>query len=380
MSLILSRLSRLRLLKPWLVVRRSSLLLLPSNDFSTSLMQNQTPPCEIIGAHWCEMKHGKHFGKLVVAFLNEGKTTSLDKKVSSEVVHNEFFPTTVLIGASHGWVATLNDDEEGILCLQDDLKPVVSDGDLKRIWLPPLVTLPHCQTQVVTNVAMSTSSPEDEDCVVAVKFLGPQLSFCRPAQSKPEWTNIRVENPCFFSSPVVFSKKDDIFRITGSGRHLIGSWDPCKPSDKPKLQMLRFLNLPKLPTAISEVMDSCSTTEHLMESESTGETFLVKWYKKTVKIDQGVAIMKTKCAMVFKLEEEGNAVYTQDIGDLSIFLSRHEPFCVPASSFPGLSPNAVYTMDVDESALVNLRSFPFIISTMHGVYRVPYLIPPQNID
>ncbi|VVB10295.1 unnamed protein product [Arabis nemorensis] len=96
------------------------------------------------------------------------------------------------------------------LRLQDDLNPVASATDPKRIPLPPLVTLPGCQTQIVTNVSMSSSSSEDEDCVVAVKFLGPQLSFCRLAQSNPEWINMRIENPCFFSSRVTFAEKYDM--------------------------------------------------------------------------------------------------------------------------------------------------------------------------
>ncbi|CAA7051642.1 unnamed protein product [Microthlaspi erraticum] len=76
---------------------------------------------------------------------------------------------------------------------------------------------------MVTNVAMSSSSPEDLDCVVAVKFFGPQLSFCRyPARSDSEWINLRIPNPSFFSSRVMFSKKDDMFQIVGSGGHLIG--------------------------------------------------------------------------------------------------------------------------------------------------------------
>ncbi|CAH2069898.1 unnamed protein product [Thlaspi arvense] len=179
MSLLLSRLG-----KPALV-RRSSLLLL-SNGFSISL--RQTPPCSIFGAEpW-----GWGLGKLVIWNANESNYTRLEKRVPPELLFNDLFKTLVTIGASHGWVATTKDD--GILRLQDDLNPVASDIDPKRIPLPPLVTLPHCQTQIVTNVAMSSSSPEDEDCVVAVKFLGPQLSFCRPA-NKPEWTNIRIENP-----------------------------------------------------------------------------------------------------------------------------------------------------------------------------------------
>ncbi|KAF2539176.1 hypothetical protein F2Q68_00019756 [Brassica cretica] len=41
---------------------------------------------------------------------------------------------------------------------------------------------------MVTNVAMSSSSPKEEDCVVAVKFLGPQELVLTPEIS----TNIRV--------------------------------------------------------------------------------------------------------------------------------------------------------------------------------------------
>ncbi|VVB15950.1 unnamed protein product [Arabis nemorensis] len=256
----------------------------------------------------------------------------------------------VTIGSSNGWVATQTVDE-GILRLQDDLNPAVSDTHSKRIPLPPLVTLPRCQTQIVTNVSMSSSSPEDEDCVVAAKFLGPQLRFCRPGERNSEWTNVRIENPCFYSSRVMFSKKDDMFRIPGSGGHLIGSWDLCEHIKEPKLQRLRFQNFPKLTKTKGDLMDSCCTTDLLVESITTGETFLVKWYKKTAKIIKGVAKMKTQELMVFMLDEQGNAVYTEDIGDLCIFLSKSEPFCVPASSFPGLLPNYVYIFDVTKSHL-----------------------------
>ncbi|KAJ4880150.1 Uncharacterized protein Rs2_37204 [Raphanus sativus] len=104
-----------------------------------------------------------------------------------------------MIGASHGWVATM---KNGVVCLQDDLHLLHAPPDTKpkHIPLPPLVTLPHCQTQVVTNVAMSSPSPEDEDCILAVKFLGPQLSLCRPAQKDCKWSDIGITDPSFFSS------------------------------------------------------------------------------------------------------------------------------------------------------------------------------------
>ncbi|KAL0875138.1 hypothetical protein Bca101_024843 [Brassica carinata] len=369
MSLLLRRLSSLGLGKPPVSVR-SSLLLLHSKAISTSLLQ--TPPCRIVTAEPC----GGDLGKLVVINLNELECTDLEKKVPLELVDDE--NSKIIIGASRGWIATLKED--GVLRLQDDFNPVASDTNPKRIPLPPLVTLPHCQTKIITNVSMSSSSPDDdEDCVVAIKFLGPQLSFCKPAtQSKSEWTNIKIENPCFYSSRVMFSKKHNLFRIPGSGGHLIGSWDPYKPSNNPKFQRLRYKNMPKLTKAKQNLMDLCCRSEHLVESRHTGETFLVKQHKKTIKITKaGIARMRTKALMVFKLDEEGNAVYTQDIGDLNMFLSMSEPFCVPASSFPGLYPNIVDFIDFDELGFVGLKSTR--VWSNSYTCPAPFYIPPQHI-
>ncbi|KAJ4892477.1 hypothetical protein Rs2_32225 [Raphanus sativus] len=366
-------------------VRRSSssVSLLLSNAFSTNSLR-QTPPCSIMGVSANE--HGG-LGRLGVAYANhEPPVTELDKMIPLELVFKEYDDEkTLTIGASHGWVATLKED--GILRLQDDFNPVASDANPKRIPLPPLVTLPHCQTNIITNVSMSSSRPEDdEDCVVAVKFLGPQLSFCKPAggQSKPpEWTNIKIENPCFFSSRVMYSEKDNMFRIPGAGGHLIGSWDPCNPSDDPKLHKVVFQNLPKhLRMATRQLMDSCFTSEHLVESRPTGETFLVKQYKKTAKNEDGVSILKTEFLLVLKLDEEGNAVYTQDMGDLNMFLSMSEPFCVTASSFPGhgMYANKIYIYDYDDMGVVCLDNIPFQFYSVSGPHRVPYQIPPQDIE
>ncbi|KAF8092894.1 hypothetical protein N665_0399s0030 [Sinapis alba] len=364
MSLILSRLSRLCLGKPVFVRRSCSSLLAISNGFSSSLLQ--TPPCFVVRANPC----GEGLGKLLILKDTEDWLTHLEKKVPMELVDADELGT---VGSCNGWVATLKDD--AVLRLQDDLNPTASHTHPKHIPLPPLVTLPHCQTQIVTNVSMSSSSPEDEDCVVAVKFLGPQLSFCRPAQSQPEWTNVKIEDPCFFSSPVMFSKKDGKFRIPGSGGNLIGSWDLNKPKNKPKFQRLQYRNLPILTKVKRELLDLCSTSEHLVESRTTGETFLVKWFRKTSK---RLALMKTKALMVFKIDEEGNAVYTEDIGDLVIYISRSEPFCVPASSFPDLLPNRVQLVDVDENGTICLHDSS--VASHNIRFGAPYFIPPQNID
>ncbi|CAH8332858.1 unnamed protein product [Eruca vesicaria subsp. sativa] len=291
------------------VRRSSSVSLLVSNSFSSSLRQN--PPCSIISATPC----GQDLAKLIIGNTNQNSSTQLDKRVPMELVYNDEKKLT--IGASHGWVATLNKD--GILRLQDDLNPFASEINPIRIKLPPLVTLRYCQTKIITNVSMSSASPKgDEDCVVAVKFLGPQLSFCKPAgKKKRKWTNIKIENPCFYSSRVMFFKKDNMFRIVGSGGHLIGSWDPCNPSDNPKVQSVKFQKLPKLMMATCELMDSCFTSEHLVESRATGETFLVK---------------------------------------------------------------CVYTLDFDETSFVNLNDIPVSVASVSGTHGAPYHIPPQDID
>ena len=152
-------------------------------------------------------------------------------------------------------------------------------------------------------------------------------------------------------------------------------------SDDPKLHKVQFQNLTKLHMATRELMDSCFTIEHLVESRPTRETFLVKQYKKTAKNKEGVDIMKTEFLMVFKLDDEGNAVYTQDMGDLAMFLSMSEPFCVPASSFPGsMFRNNVIIYDYDEMGIVDVSDIPFYLHSVSGPHSVPYQIPPQDIE
>ncbi|KAJ0230071.1 hypothetical protein HA466_0311040 [Hirschfeldia incana] len=317
MSLLLGHSPKLFIRKPVLV--RSSA------GGSSPLVQ--TPPCVVTGADPCGAGH---------VLLEYGYTMKngpfLIKKAPVELVYNDEAVTT--IGSSHGWVASLTHGV-GTLRLHDDLNPVASNANPKRILLPPLVTLPHCQTQIITNVSLSTLSPEDEDCVVAVKFMGPQLSYCRPssARGNSKWFNIRIANPSFFSSPVMFSKKHNMFCIPAAGGQLIASWDLCKDEHTPKIQELLYHSIHKLSELQREVMDTCFTTEHLMESQSTGETILVKCFRQTV---DGGTSLKTKAVMVFKVSPKGNAFCTHHLDDLAIFISKSEPFCVRASSFPGL--------------------------------------------
>ncbi|XP_020887090.1 uncharacterized protein LOC110229995 [Arabidopsis lyrata subsp. lyrata] len=330
MSLLLNKPSKLCLGKPALI--RSSHFL--SNGFSSSSLQ--FPPFSINGC-----------GIVIRRNVTKGRHTCLAKKVPVDEDEYE-----IIWPAYPGVLATFNHD--GVLGFYDSTSTLESEYP-KQFSSPPFVTLPRCQTQIITNVVAS-SPLDDEDCVVAVKFLGPQLSFFRPALGNSSgWTNVRIENPCFYSSEVMFSKKDGMFRIPGSGGHLIGSWDlHTHKQTPPKIQRLRLRNLPERTKTQRELLESCCTSVFLVESQSTDETFLVKWFKKTLG-----KIMRTKGVMVFRLDHKGNAIYTQDIGDLFIFLSRHGISCEPAAeAIPCLKhrPNYVRVLDDDWFFSIDLAS------------------------
>ncbi|CAH8357183.1 unnamed protein product, partial [Eruca vesicaria subsp. sativa] len=178
----------------------------------------QTPPCFVRDDNPC----GPEYVELSFAYATSN-FPKLIKKAPVELVYND----------------------AAALCVASN----ASNANPKPILLPPLVTLPHCQTQIITNVSLSSPSPEEEDCVVAVKFLG-TLASSPPVR-------------------VMFSKKHTMFRILGSGGQLIGSWDLCDDKHTPKFQELRYLNLPELSKAERETMHSCFTSEHLVESRST---------------------------------------------------------------------------------------------------------------
>lgn len=85
-------------------------------------------------------------------------------------------------------LTTLNDSVMGFQGI--DLNPVASNEDPKHIYIY------LCLLLWLFLIAKLKWSPEEEDCVVAVKFLEPQLSFFRPNNS--EWIDIRIQNPRFF--------------------------------------------------------------------------------------------------------------------------------------------------------------------------------------
>ncbi|KAL1197655.1 hypothetical protein V5N11_012313 [Cardamine amara subsp. amara] len=128
------------------------------------------------------------------------------------------------LGASHGW-AFFFDPNDRSVNISDLFNPLASKHNPVTIPLPPLTTLPCCQSQVVWNVAMSSSPPpdqEDQDWVVAIKFFGRQLSLCRPRRDL-RWTNILTPLGYLENSNLMYSKRDQRFYLPAPGGHVFSS-------------------------------------------------------------------------------------------------------------------------------------------------------------
>lgn len=201
----------------------------------------------------------------------EELVTVPDKTIPEELV------STRLIGSSLGWGLFRGEPDSSFLCLSDIYNSVASYSNPNMIPLPPLATLPGNQSQVVRNVAMSSVSPSsEEDCVVAIKFLGSQLSLYRHGRDL-RWTNLELPFSCLDNSNLIYSKKDECFYLPTPGGTYLFRWDlHFKEEDNPKFRELLFRDLPKLPQSEWELMNSCSRAEHWVES-SAGESFLVQW-------------------------------------------------------------------------------------------------------
>ncbi|KAL0703388.1 hypothetical protein Bca4012_069813 [Brassica carinata] len=264
--------------------------------------------------------------------------TVRDKTVPVELVCSQ------VMGASHGWGFFADHNS---VCISDTFSPLASKSDSKVITLPPITSMIYGQTEVVWNVAMSSSSPyhqdnEDGECVVAIKFLGNHLTMCRPGRRDLGWTNKLIPFVCFENSNLMYSKRDQRFSLPAPGGNYLCSWD-LHFENEPKFTELVFRNIPQLPQSEWEMMDSCFKEDHWVESPC-GQSFLVKWYSHVPSIR-----CKETMVMVFREDQDTNErtknmSYTEDIGDLCIFLSKSEPFCVVASSCPGLKPNSIYLM------------------------------------
>ncbi|CAN8303932.1 unnamed protein product [Cochlearia groenlandica] len=259
-----------------------------------------------------------------------------------------------VLGASKGLVVLLDPQDRSLI-----ITSLLScQKNPKLFTLPPLTPLLSCQTNVVWNVAMSScpdDNDDDDDYVVGIKSLGDQLSFCRPHLDDLCWTKISTPFDHFPTSNLMYSKRDKRFCLLGPGGHHFLSYDLVDIFNKKhhhhhEFHELHFRDIPKSLAYVSdEMLPYTLRTEHLVESPSGDERFLVKCYAKCCCLgddDEKSLSYETQMLMVFREEEtldgKYTMCYTEDIGDMCIFISKSDAFCVKATSFPGLTPNSIY--------------------------------------
>ncbi|KAG2303850.1 hypothetical protein Bca52824_032501 [Brassica carinata] len=284
------------------------------------------------------------------------------------------------VGASHGWLF-MEDQRDRSLSVTDFLNPLASKRETTVIPLPPLTSLQLCQSAVGWNVAMSSSphqDDEEDDWVVAIKFLGRQLSLCRPHRDL-RWTNIQTPLLGYLdNSNLMYSKRDQCFYSPSpGGRHLFSYNIKDKDHPNPKFHVLQFRDLPELPQSEWEILvGSCCRTEYMVESASTGEHFLVKrylylsfnsasyfttkrsgsWYlgrRRRWKEEDTCVTLTTlaMCASFFQLVRLSASKRARSLGLVFTILSPeppllfkvHQPSSPPLSGFPHfLSSGMVY--------------------------------------
>ncbi|CAN7008140.1 unnamed protein product [Brassica rapa subsp. trilocularis] len=273
--------------------------------------------------------------------------------VRDKTLPMEFRKECVLGGMSHGWVvfkARSDDKKDKVLYISDYYTPCGSKSNPKTIPLHPMGQQPGRPAQYlnITNVAMTCSPDQSNDFAVAVNCLGPVINFFRPGGKHKYSGSVHFTTPLqhFNQSKVMYSKRDEKFYTTSVNGQFLVYYDAFFEEDMTgsEVHELRFINHPELAQSEWEILDSCSKTVHLVESPS-GQRFLIKWYAQNHQPGKKITFLcrGTKRFMVFREEEETRVMsYTEDIGDLCIFLGNSEPFCVKASSFPGLNPNSIY--------------------------------------
>ncbi|CAH8390869.1 unnamed protein product [Eruca vesicaria subsp. sativa] len=264
----------------------------------------------------------------------------------------ELTASSMRIGSSRGWVCVKNSDDSTVR-ITNIFNPCAPFSSHNVISLPPL---DDTRVRVVSSMALS-ASPEQQDCVVAFKSRK-LVSLCRPGDSV--WTHIEV--PFVASSEIMYSTKDCKFYLNRRESDEEGPIDLINNSssslDKfPQVSLYQRFPNSDIPKSIKDQVTSTIMSQYVVESPSCDSSFIVYWCNEYLNQKEKWESTRQKGPpykpshfrtnpkgfVVFRQDaEQRMGSYTEDIGDLCIFLSRGVAFCVSATQYPGLKPNSIY--------------------------------------
>ncbi|KAG7615917.1 hypothetical protein ISN45_At04g014590 [Arabidopsis thaliana x Arabidopsis arenosa] len=315
------------------------------------------------------------------------KVTIKDKKLEKEVI--EAMTVGFLRDGLKFYLSYRSSDHQPVITYE------TSNPKLENLT----IHLPSVPTGTkIHNLAMSSIPVQDKDWVVGVKLSGSRVSLCRPFGSS-KWINMKFMSQCINPlSSLMFSKRDQRFYIPSYGGNYLcyldlnskegdDHFNSRQENGQPSFIDLDYENLPESVFKQLAGVSSCSKTDHLVESP-TGQLFLVKWFVEDVEdLCDNTPMHVTKKFMVFRANEASDEkkktmIYTEDIGDLCIFLGHSEAFCIPASTSCGLEPNCIYfvgnNFGVYDLTTETCSTFYTSVRPLKNV-SFPYWPPPTPI-
>ncbi|VVB13072.1 unnamed protein product [Arabis nemorensis] len=247
--------------------------------------------------------------------------------------------------------------------LTKELLSSTKEGSSGDGWLRGTHTTPHCISPTCSTLVPLLPHAKLSLCLQLTSESGQSLSRPRRTKKTVQWPP---------SQPVHLSLV--------SHEEYNGPVDLVDTSSGfPQMSLYRSFPFSDIPQSRLEQVYSTSKSQHIVESPS-GESFIVHWFNEYLNKEeieasrakeyQSSYTEKPKGFVVFRQDpEQKMSCYTEDIGDLCIFLGKNEAFCVSATEYPGLKPNSIYFANTFTGfGLYDLSS-----NTLHDIInRPPY--------